>query len=132
MGLSCNFVNTDKLVEAHGLGAHLYADDTQLYGHCSPSNSLSWRLEFFELLIQLTRGCPQIGTLSTQAIYTIHLAWSELSTGHFSWTPTRPDSPERWPDPTRPAITDRKSDPTRPAARPFPNMYSLQLNNYIY
>ena len=55
---------------------------------------------------------------------------SELSTGHFSWT--RPDPPKRWPDPTRPAISDKKSDPTRPAARPFPNMYSLQLNNYIY
>ena len=29
-----------KLVEALGLGAHFYTDDTQLYGHCSPSNSL--------------------------------------------------------------------------------------------
>ena len=28
------------MVEALGLGTHLYADDTQLYGHCSPSNSV--------------------------------------------------------------------------------------------
>ena len=28
-----------RLVEALGLGAHLYADNTQLYGHCSPANS---------------------------------------------------------------------------------------------
>jgi len=28
-----------KLVEALGLGAHLYADNTQLYDHCPPSSS---------------------------------------------------------------------------------------------
>ena len=57
---------------------------------------------------------------------------TELSTGHFSWT--RPDPTRRSVDPTRPAIADKKSDPTKslvqPAARPFPLMYILQLNNY--
>ena len=28
-----------RFVQTLGLGAHLYADDTQLYGHCSPANS---------------------------------------------------------------------------------------------
>ena len=42
-----------KLVEALGLGAHLNADDTQLYGHCSPSNS-------FELASQVLRATDSI------------------------------------------------------------------------
>ena len=44
--------------------------------------------------------------------------------------PTRPDPTRRNVDPTRPAIADKMSDPTRPAARPFPHIYILQLNNY--
>ena len=59
-----------KLVEALGLGAHLYANDTQLYGHCSPANSFelaSRVLRAFELLTQFTSGCPRTGSLSTQA-----------------------------------------------------------------
>ena len=55
---------------------------------------------------------------------------SKLSTGHFSWT--RPDPTRRNVDPTRDCRQKVWPDPTRPAARPFPNMYSLQLNNYIY
>ena len=35
-----------KLVEALGLGAHLYTDDNQLYGHCSPSNSFELASRF--------------------------------------------------------------------------------------
>ena len=42
-----------KLVEALDLGAHLYADDTQLYGHCSPSNS-------FELASRVPRAFDAI------------------------------------------------------------------------
>ena len=38
--------------------------------------------------------------------------------------PTRDCRQKVWPDPTRPAA--------RPAARPFPNMYNLKLNNYIH
>ena len=42
-----------RLVEALGLGAHLYADDTQLYGHCSPAN-------FFELASRVLRAIDLI------------------------------------------------------------------------
>ena len=42
-----------RLVEALGLGTHLYADDTQLYGHCSPANS-------FELASQVLRAIDSI------------------------------------------------------------------------
>ena len=42
-----------KLVEVLGLGAHLYADDTQLYGHCPPSNS-------FELASRVLRAIDSI------------------------------------------------------------------------
>ena len=42
-----------KLVKALDLGAHLYADDTQLYGHCSPSNS-------FELASRVIRAIDSI------------------------------------------------------------------------
>ena len=35
-------IDVAELVEALGLGTHLYADDTQLYGHCSPSNSVEF------------------------------------------------------------------------------------------
>ena len=42
-----------RLVEALGLGAHLYADDTQLYGHCSPANS-------FELASRVLRAIDSI------------------------------------------------------------------------
>ena len=38
-----------RLVEALGHGAQLYADDTQLYGHCSPANS-------FELASRVLRA----------------------------------------------------------------------------
>ena len=41
------------------------------------------------------------------------------------------DPTRRNVDPTQPAIADKKSDPTRPATRPFPNMFILQLNNYL-
>ena len=42
-----------RLVEALGLGAHLYADDTQLYGHCSPANS-------YELASRVLRAIDSI------------------------------------------------------------------------
>ena len=42
-----------KLVEALLLGAHLYADDTQLYGHCSPANS-------YELASRVLRAIDSI------------------------------------------------------------------------
>ena len=42
-----------KLVEELGLGAHLHADDTQLYGHCSPANS-------FELASRVLRAIDSI------------------------------------------------------------------------
>ena len=42
-----------RLVEALGLGSHLYADDTQLYGHCSPVNS-------FELASRVLRAIDSI------------------------------------------------------------------------
>ena len=42
-----------KLVQALGLGAHLYADDNQLNGHCSPSNS-------FELASRVLRAIDSI------------------------------------------------------------------------
>ena len=56
-----------KLVKALGLDAHLHADDTQLYGHCSPSYSFELASRVFELLTQFTSGCPQTGSLSTLA-----------------------------------------------------------------
>ena len=43
-----------------------------------------------------------------------------------------PITPKPWPDPSRNTRQKVWPDPTRHAARPFPNMYSLQLNNYIY
>ena len=43
--------------------------------------------------------------------------------------PTRPAETLIRPDPTRDCRQKVWPDPTRPAARPFPNMYSLQLNN---
>ena len=42
-----------RLVEALGLGAHLYADDTQLYGHCSHANS-------YELASRVLRAIDSI------------------------------------------------------------------------
>ena len=42
-----------RLGEALGLGAHLYADDTQLYGHCSLANS-------FELASRVLRAIDSI------------------------------------------------------------------------
>ena len=43
-----------------------------------------------------------------------------------------PDPTRRNVDPTRPDPRLPTKNLTRPAARPFPNMYRLQLNNYIY
>ena len=64
-----------RLGEALGLGAHLYADDTQLYGHCSLAN-------FFELAYRVLRAidsvpskCPRTGSLSQNGQDTIH--WYE-------------------------------------------------------
>ena len=42
-----------RIVEALDLGAHLYADDTQLYGHCPPANS-------FELASRVLRAIDSI------------------------------------------------------------------------
>ena len=66
------------LVEALGLGAHLYADDTQLYGHYSPANF--WA---FELASRVLRAIDSIhewmssNRLSQHRQDTIHLAWYE-------------------------------------------------------
>ena len=66
-----------RLVEALGLGAHLYADDTQLHDHCLPANS-------FELASRVLR-----------AIYSIHEWMSSnrlsLNTGktQFIWLGTK-------------------------------------------
>ena len=67
-----------NLVDAFGLGTHLYADDNKLYGHCSPSNS-------FELASRVLRAIDSIHewmssnrlSLSQQRQDTIYLVWYE-------------------------------------------------------
>ena len=66
-----------RLVEALGLGAHLYADDTQLYGHCSPANS-------YELASRVLRAIDSIHEwMSSNRL--------SLNTGktQFSWLGTK-------------------------------------------
>ena len=58
------------------------------------------------LYVSLTQSCPRVTFLG-------------------------PDPTRQNVDPTRPAIADQKSDPTRPAARSFPHMYSIYLNNNL-
>ena len=54
------------------------------------------------------------------------VSWRRVVYGSLFLDPT-----QRNVDSTRSAIDDKKSDPSRPAARPFPHMYSLLLNNYL-
>ena len=62
-----------RLVEALGLGAHLYADDTQLYGHCSPANSFelaSWVLRAIDSIHEwMSSNRLSLNTGKTQFIW---------------------------------------------------------------
>ena len=67
-----------RLVEALGLGAHLYADDTQLHGHCPPANSFELASRFLRAIYSIHEWMSSNRlslSLSQHRQDTIHLAW---------------------------------------------------------
>ena len=108
-----------------GIGAHLgrnrlwvrflaLSDNTYIYHiPCSIVHKAYDYLSPFEILrVHMAQSCPRVTFLGPD--------------------PTRPVETLTRPDPTRDCRQKVWPNPTRPAARPFPNKYSLQLNNYIY
>ena len=94
-----------KLVEALGLGTHLYADDTQLYGHCFPPYSveLASRVQT-SYWHQSTNGCPRTGSLSI------------TSKTQFIWLGTKHS-----------LAIERYRSPFQSIIHPWPNLSSVKI-----
>jgi len=53
-------VDLISLIESHGLSAHLYADDTQVYGSCRPADVVSFSMRLSGWCLDLLSP-PNVG-----------------------------------------------------------------------
>ena len=62
-----------RLIESHGLSSHSYADDVQLYGHCSPAESTALELRLSRCLDDVSAWMSsnhlQLNTAKTEVLW---------------------------------------------------------------